>query len=1059
MATLWRDTQFLTLVTSAQTNTLDDEVQPRQRDRRSHKTHALLRAIQSIPELEITFGGSSKRGEALRGHVINIRDTDEDVADLERTDAQAVAAAIERAADEADDADAAADDHPAQHPARTIQDVYDDLGWGYNRATANKLGAALENLHLEVLPTVVTRTLLPTPASLGSDGPDRAVVLLLMHVYNEGAHPTFADTQWLDLLIARLAAKAPEVATELPAMYMSRITPEYDQAIYLLTLAHAFGKLVHIEAPKLQLFTARTDRLVLLHYGQNQRLQKASSENDDDAALTDATAPLTPNNATGILERYTATLRTAQATTGLVEIPHALRLISEDAEDGGTTQAHEYPSRFRARGNRGGKNNNRFRAATDDGGGSRNDRPGSRREGNGSTRHQGDSGQQRTYGASSNARGTNGSNGRGNTGAGPRGDNGAGQRGTGGTRGGHRPSGGGHGRERGPTRPDTPKRGGGGGGGGTPPREGGYATRQRQQQSAPPAAYRARATTRSQSRGVTVLHADENDTDEEEIDYDKLVDVDADAIILNDGLTTSELLQTLHADALEEGVRTRYNNNSTNAIILAPPANTELAPVFNKSARGPASQQTADAMAASAKTRKTSRKAKKAPTRTSSPTAPTAAVHATRPATSVADYEPFSTADGQPLARISLNNISVQALVDSGSNVNVMYRNPWGPRIDSLLAEGATQKFHTATHSSSGPSVRITASINGCTTTADFLVLDAPRPLPYQAILGTALMRTFGLGIVPSGDQTIFYLDGTAYPVSAALGSKSKTSRINMLYSEEFCLQKYDEILRWNEVASITSDDDDDDDDDTFGSACLNALVEDRFTLDVGDAPGVDVTVVNEFVHAHAHFFHHDDSELLAPRHVLKLVFDGDPKLSSTPHRVGTMQREAIVEWITGALARNEIELAPELTRGSRIFVVVQGTKIRIVHDYREVNKVLVRAPAVLPDMGTMLRHTADAVFMSSLDIKNAFYSVGLHPNSRDACAFIAPDGLVYRPRTIGFGLSISPQTFQAFVDAALLPIVEYYSRNGASVYAYLDDILVLQHDPSGSVPDGARRQ
>ena len=58
--------------------------------------------------------------------------------------------------------------------------------------------------------------------------------------------------------------------------------------------------------------------------------------------------------------------------------------------------------------------------------------------------------------------------------------------------------------------------------------------------------------------------------------------------------------------------------------------------------------------------------------------------------------------------------------------------------------------------------------------------------------------------------------------------------------------------------------------------------------------------------------------------------------------------------------------------------------------------------------------------FFSTLDLKEAYYSLPLHPNSQKYAAIITNSG-VFDPKVTSFGLRNAPTRFQQFMDSILL--------------------------------------
>lgn len=113
------------------------------------------------------------------------------------------------------------------------------------------------------------------------------------------------------------------------------------------------------------------------------------------------------------------------------------------------------------------------------------------------------------------------------------------------------------------------------------------------------------------------------------------------------------------------------------------------------------------------------------------------------------------------------------------------------------------------------------------------------------------------------------------------------------------------------------------------------------------------------------------------------------------------------------------------------------GSK-RFVVDFRAVNAVSRKDAYPLPQVTTILDRLRDARFLSSLDIKSAYWQIELEEASKEKTAFAIPGRGLYQFVTMPFGLCGAPATWQRFVDTVLGPDLE------PSVFVYLDDIIVV---------------
>ena len=116
------------------------------------------------------------------------------------------------------------------------------------------------------------------------------------------------------------------------------------------------------------------------------------------------------------------------------------------------------------------------------------------------------------------------------------------------------------------------------------------------------------------------------------------------------------------------------------------------------------------------------------------------------------------------------------------------------------------------------------------------------------------------------------------------------------------------------------------------------------------------------------------------------------------------------------------------------------GTK-RMCLDFRKVNTHLATDIYPLPRLDELVEQATGNQYYTTLDLKEAYFQIMLHEDSRDLTAF--SDGVsLYRFRRLPFGLSCSPAIFSRQMASLLTPLMkEGWVRN------YLDDIILWAPD------------
>ena len=148
------------------------------------------------------------------------------------------------------------------------------------------------------------------------------------------------------------------------------------------------------------------------------------------------------------------------------------------------------------------------------------------------------------------------------------------------------------------------------------------------------------------------------------------------------------------------------------------------------------------------------------------------------------------------------------------------------------------------------------------------------------------------------------------------------------------------------------------------------------------------------------------------------------------------------LEWEIHAFhSKGAMEPAPP-TPGfySRIFVVTKATGgWRLIIDLSTLNLSVDRTPFRMVTAQMVLRSVRRNDWMVSIDLKDAYLQVPIHPGSRRFLRFTA-GGRMWQFYFLCFGLSTAPQVF----TRVMAPVSGFLHRLGVRMLRYLDDWLIL---------------
>ncbi len=110
----------------------------------------------------------------------------------------------------------------------------------------------------------------------------------------------------------------------------------------------------------------------------------------------------------------------------------------------------------------------------------------------------------------------------------------------------------------------------------------------------------------------------------------------------------------------------------------------------------------------------------------------------------------------------------------------------------------------------------------------------------------------------------------------------------------------------------------------------------------------------------------------------------------------------------------------------------------RLCFDGRRLNELTRHDSYPLPRIERILSSLRGAKFISSIDLRKAFWQIPLDHSSREKTAFTVPSRGLFHFKVMPFGLCNSAQTQQRLVDALFGPKYE------PNIFTYLDDIIII---------------
>lgn len=146
--------------------------------------------------------------------------------------------------------------------------------------------------------------------------------------------------------------------------------------------------------------------------------------------------------------------------------------------------------------------------------------------------------------------------------------------------------------------------------------------------------------------------------------------------------------------------------------------------------------------------------------------------------------------------------------------------------------------------------------------------------------------------------------------------------------------------------------------------------------------------------------------------------------------------KQAIEKELDEMLATDVVEPSCSPWCSPVLIVKKPNGENRLCLDSRQLNKVTKRDTYPLPRVANILDNLRNAKFLSTIDLKSAFWQIQLEQGSKEKTAFAVPGRGLFHFKVMPFGLVNASQTQQRLMDIL-------FHAEDDKVWAYLDDIVI----------------
>lgn len=168
-----------------------------------------------------------------------------------------------------------------------------------------------------------------------------------------------------------------------------------------------------------------------------------------------------------------------------------------------------------------------------------------------------------------------------------------------------------------------------------------------------------------------------------------------------------------------------------------------------------------------------------------------------------------------------------------------------------------------------------------------------------------------------------------------------------------------------------------------------------------------------------------------------KIITDAEP-IKQRYYPVSPKVQEHVNIELNKMLADGVVEPSNSPWSSPILLVRKPDNSYRFVVDYRKVNAVTRKDAYPLPFVNAILDRLRDARYLTSLELKSAYWQVPLSDSSKPITAFTVPGRGLFQFNRMPFGLHNAPATWQRLMDRLFGVEFDQY------VFVYLDDIIII---------------
>lgn len=148
----------------------------------------------------------------------------------------------------------------------------------------------------------------------------------------------------------------------------------------------------------------------------------------------------------------------------------------------------------------------------------------------------------------------------------------------------------------------------------------------------------------------------------------------------------------------------------------------------------------------------------------------------------------------------------------------------------------------------------------------------------------------------------------------------------------------------------------------------------------------------------------------------LRIVLTDENPIYQSPRRLSPLEKNIVDQQIEEWTHQKIIQPSTSDFASPIVLAKKKNGQYRLCIDYRRVNKKIIKERYPLPLIEDQIDQLKEAKLFTSLDLKNGFLHVDVHRDSQKYTSFVTPRGQ-YEFLKMPFGLCTAPSVFQRFIN------------------------------------------